>query len=667
MRLWSCRPLPRLSVRVVVVAAMLLAAACGGTGSQPAPAAGTASVTAAAPASRANVSLNKNDYPVFPNADAGADPSVPAEQGGRGFTGEGWQTNTEYELIGDPRAVKGGQIREYQGDFPTTLRRVGPSTQVFGATLEGLAYESLLGMHPSSLDYIPALATHWQISQDKLSYRFRIDPNARWSDGQPVVADDVVATYNLLMDKGIQDPAMQLVFGKFEKPVAESRYIVGVKSKQLNWRNFMYFSGMPIFPAHVLKTIDGATYIKDYNQKMLPGTGPYVVNAADIVKGKSITITRRRDYWAEKQRRNVGLNNFDQIHDIVVRDQNLALEMFKKGDLDYYYVNISRQWVEALNFDKVERGLIQKRKIFNDSPRGLQGIAFNTRKAPWDDVRVRRALPLLFNRDLLIAKLFFNEYIPKNAFYGGIYENPGNPKNEYDPKAAVSLLAEAGWKDRDAQGRLTKNGQPLTLEVLYADKASEPFFTVFQEDLRKVGIGMNLRLATFETMIQLLDQRKFDLVSTAFSGGGVFPDPETMFSSRLADVNNSNNITGFKNARVDALLKEYDEAFDPKQRVAIVREIDGLIASEQHWILEWDAPFQRIAFWNKFGATDGYLTRIGDHRDLLSLWWRDPEKEAQLAKAQGDSTSRLPAGVVEVRYWQEYAKQHGAQGADAPR
>ena len=147
---------------------------------------------------------------------------------------------------------------------------------------------------------------------------------------------------------------------------------------------------MSIFPAHVLQDVDGATYLKDYNFKLLPGTGPYVVDEADVVKGKVVTIRRRNDYWAEKDRRNVGLNNFDEIREIVVRDQNLAFEMFKKGDLDYYYVNISREWVEELNFDQVQRGLIQKRKIFNDNPSGIQGLAFNTRKPPFDDIRCAR-------------------------------------------------------------------------------------------------------------------------------------------------------------------------------------------------------------------------------------------------------------------------------------
>jgi microcin C transport system substrate-binding protein len=610
------------------------------------------------------VSSDKNAYPVFLDADAGADPSVPAEQGGKGFTGEGWETNTSFDLIGDPRAVKGGVLREYVLDFPGTLRIEGPeSNTALNYMIGPMVYESLLTIHPTSLDYMPVLATHWQVSADRATYRFRLNPNARWSDGQPVVADDVVATWSFLMDKGLQSPSSQMVFSKFHKPVAESKYIVSVKSNVLNWRNFLYFSGMSILPAHVLKTVDGAAYLKDYNFKLLPGSGAYKVEEADIQKGKSVSIRRRADYWAGKYRRNVGLNNFDEVREVVVRDQKLAFEMFKKGDIDDYYVNVSREWVEEMNFDRVQRGLIQKRKIFNDAPSGFSGIAFNTRKDPFTDIRVRKALTLLQNRDELIKKLFFNEYVQLNSYYaGGIYENQSNPKNVYDQQAALALLAEAGWKDRDAQGRLVKNGQPLALELLYSGKGSEAWMTVYQEQLRKVGIGLNLRLVTPETLFKLVMDRNFSMVSMGW-GSLLFPNPETQFGGSLADQPNNNNITGFKNARVDELLTTYDKEFDQKKRAAIIQEIDGLVANSYEYILGWDAPFQRIAYWNKFGQPEGYLTRVGDYRDIPSLWWIDAQKEAEVRRAMGDDAAKLPAGETEVRYWPQYGEREKAAAA----
>ena len=646
----------RLFVRLTgVVGATLVTAACGG-GSAPPPA-----NTAGSPPSSStptNVSLDKNSYPVFPNADAGADPSVPAEQGGKGFKGEGWETNTDFDLIGDPRAVKGGVFREHQAYFPGTFRIYGPESNLAAfSVIQNLVYETLLGLHPTTLAYIPALATHWQVSPDKLTYRFRLDPNARFSDGQPVTAEDVIASWSLVMDKGLQDPMSELVYSKFEKPVAESKYIVRVKSRVLNWRNFLYFSAsLPILPAHVLKTVDGARYLKEYNFKLLPGSGPYVLNEADIEKGRSITMRRRNDYWAEKQRRNVGTGNFDEIREIIVRDDNLAFEMFKKGDLDYFYVDVPRQWVQELNIDRVQRGLIQKAKVYTNAPVGTRGLAFNTRKTPWDDVRVRQAFTHFLNRKLFIEKIFFNEPVPLNSYYMGFYENPSNPTNEYNPQLALKLLSDAGWT-RNAQGQLTRNGQPLGAEVIYANRANEQWLTIYQEELRKAGIRLNLRFLTPETLFQLTAEHRFDLAGLGWTGL-TFPNPETSFASTLADQKDTNNITGVKNARIDQILELYDKEFNQEKRAALIREIDGILANEHHYILTFAEPFQRMAFWNKFGHPEHYLTRLGDYREPPTLWWLDPQKDQQLRRALTDPSVKFDVPPVEDRYWLDYAKSH---------
>ena len=614
----------------------------------------TQSSTVATP--RGPVSMDKNDYPVFPDADAGADPSVSAEDGGVGFTGEGWDTNVDFDLIGDPRAVKGGTFTQHQIDFPGTLRTEGPDTTLWNQHVEAMVYEPLLNLHPTTLEYIPALATHWQISDDQLTYRFRINPNARFADGEPVTAEDVVASWTFRMDPNIQAPMNRLVFEKYERPVAESKYIVRVDSNELNWRNFLYISNMTILPAHVIDTLENDDYLQNWNFKMFPGSGPYVVKEEDVDTGNSVTIRRRQDYWAENYRFNIGLNNFDEIVDVTVRDENLAFEMLKSGNLDFFLVNRAQQWVEELDFDRVQRGVIQKRKIFNDDPVGMAGIAMNMRNAPFDDIRVRQAMNNLYNREQMIENLFYNEYFPQNSYYaGGIYENPNNPKNPYDPERALALLSEAGWDSRDNQGQLVKDGQPLNIELIYYSNTQEPYLTVFQEDLRRVGIGLNLRLVTFATLVKLLDERTFDMVTLAYNGL-TFPNPETSVHSSLADQDNSNNITGIKNARIDEILDEYDVMFEVEDRIAAIREIDGIMADTYPFILSWYGPYQRFAYLNKFGTPAGYLTRIGDYSDPLSLWWIDPEKAQTLTEAMRDDSIQLEVGATENRYWPEYAE-----------
>jgi microcin C transport system substrate-binding protein len=412
---------------------------------------------------------------------------------------------------------------------------------------------------------------------------------------------------------------------------------------------------MPIYPARALKGIDGATYIREFNSKMLPGTGPYFVTPADIDKGKSIRIKRLPKYWAEKQRRNIGTGNFDEIREIVVRDRNLEFEMLKKGDLDYFHVTRAQMWVEELNFDRIQSGLLQKRKIWNHAPRSIQGMAFNTRRPPYDDVRVRKALRLLYNRELMVQKMMFNEYLLMDSMFPGtIYENPNNEKIRYDPQKAVQLLAEAGWKDRNAAGQLVKNGVPLALEVLYYDRGFEKYYTIFQEDLRKVGINLNLRYVTPETAFKMLEDQQFDMFGVGYGGGGPFPLPEQFFGSALADQKGSSNVTGFKNKQVDEILAQYEKEFDVKKRGELLRRLDGIVTASHNYALEWTAPYERMLYWNKFGQPKGVITRIGDYRDPVTMWWFDPQLDQQLQQALRDASKKMPVGASDDRTWLEF-------------
>ena len=166
------------------------------------------------------------------------DPNVPADMGGPGFSGEGWTTNMTFPAFGSAKAVKGGEIVLPLNDWPSTLRLAGKeSNNIFSGVARSLITEALISLHPLTNEFIPKLASHWQISEDKMTYRFRINPAAKFSDGSPVTAEDVVASWSLQMNPDIMDPSGIMVYGKLNKPVAVSKYIVEVTVKQENWRN----------------------------------------------------------------------------------------------------------------------------------------------------------------------------------------------------------------------------------------------------------------------------------------------------------------------------------------------------------------------------------------------------------------------------------------------
>jgi len=297
------------------------------------------------------------------NVPPGADPNVPAELGGEGFTGEGWETKTDYNLLGSPDAVKGGSIVMSIPDFPSTLRTEGKDANSYlNRIAQQMMYETLLQLDPVEDVFIPNLATHWKISDDKMKFTFRINPKARWADGKRVTSEDVIATWKLLVDPGILEAYSNILYGTFEEPVAESMYIVSVKSKQLNWRQFLYFSGMFILPAHYIGNITGSEYLEKYQMKFIPGSGPYLIDEKDIQKGKNISLRRRSDYWAEDEKFNTGLFNFDLVRFDVITDQSLEFEKFKKGDIDVINIGRAQWWEERFDFEDYKRGLVLKEK-----------------------------------------------------------------------------------------------------------------------------------------------------------------------------------------------------------------------------------------------------------------------------------------------------------------
>lgn len=583
----------------------------------------------------------------------GADPAVSAEMGGKGF--EALADKLGYETyIGeneaDPAAKKGGRITTRITEFPASLRTVGKDSNYdVLSSIDGLVYERLMSYEYKTSSFTRGLATHWYISEDQKTFRYRINPDARWSDGKPVTAEDVVASWKLNVDEGILEPYSNMLYSKYSEPKAISKYIVETSVTEDNWRLFFYFSvSMGIMPAHHLNDVTGAEYLKKYQFDMMPGSGPYVVDSAKVKKGKSLTLVRRNDWWGANLAESKGAYNFDEIKFIVVSDDRLTLEKFKKGEIDINFVTRAQWWVEEFDetrtdFDALHRGLIQKQKTFNFHWKGISGLAFNMRRAPFNDIKIRKAFARLWNRDLLIDKLFFNEYGKLNSYFpGGIYQNQNNPMIEYDPEEAIALLAEAGWKDRDNEGWLVKDGKIFELEM-GIDQSLERIFTPYQEELAKAGIKLNLRYVTSQTMFKnVMNERDFDIHYQGWTGL-MFPNPESSFHSNMADVGGTTNITGLKDPRVDALCDEYNESTDAKRRVDIIREMDGIIADIEPYALGWFAPYtQRYGYWNKFGIPANPFGYSGDWKSLFSLWYIKPDMAVQVDKAMKDPSMTFP-------------------------
>jgi microcin C transport system substrate-binding protein len=645
-----------LRLTLILPSLIALAVACGGGGNEQ----GTGPVSATdASAERTDPAGDALQYDldipmVHYELDLSlGDASVSAEMGGPGFTGEGWETLLDFQAMGSSEAIKGGSMIRYLPDWPATLRQHGKDwNSSLNYFVRDLCYESLLWLHQTTLEYIPALASHWKISEDKSIYTFRINPKARWSNGEEVTAQDVVASWKLRMDPKCLDPSSLATYGKLEEPKALSKYIVQVKCRVPNWRNFLYFaSSMRIFPAAEV-SIPGDEYLDKYQNAYTASSGPYIVKSESIKMGTSLELTRREDYWDTDNPAWVGLWNIGTFRFDVVMDSSLAFEKVKKGEIDYYLVPRAQWWAEDTEqLEAVERGLLVKCKYYTDAPSGTSGVAINTKRPPLDQLDMRRALQALYHRELYIDKLYFNEYLPLTSYFqGGDYQNQNNEAYTYDPFLAVELLEGMGWTEKNKEGTRIKDGLLLEFDLAYRSKFSESALTIFQEDAKDAGIKINLVFETPATLWKNVRTKQYQLASMAW-GALVIPNPETSYGGHLADLVDNNNITSFKNDRVDELCKAYDEEYEVDRRREIVREIDGIIYAKMPYILAWYSPAQRMLYWNKFSQPPWGAMRTNDYDALPYTWWVDPAKEARLEECRADPTQTMDPGPRVNRFW----------------
>mgnify|MGYP002713126895 CR=1 FL=1 len=579
-----------------------------------------------------------------------------------------WQNGGDYPEIGSPnakRVMKDRPLKVRWQSFPPTLRTDGPNSNLIQTrNIHVLMYESLIGIHPNTEDFAGTLASEWKIDTDKEAKRqtfwFRIDDRARFSDGSKVTASDVYWSFWHLVQEDRKDPSNLIVFGEqFEMPVIVDERTIKVTTKKLNWRLFLYFGGMKIFPEKYIH-IPGDQYLKDYNWKMIPGSGPYTLVDEDIKEGHSITLRRRHDWWGEDTRGGRNTYNFELIKFVVVADTELNYEKFKKGEFDLYRATKSQRWVQEIPKEKIiQKGWVQRRKIYNKSPQGFAGFVFNLRKKPFDDKRVRLAFCHLFNIKRLNERLFFNEYAKVRSYFPGRDwgNEDKNERIEYDPDEAEELLYAAGYEERNKDGWLVdKDGNVLEVTLEYGVPGFQRIWLMVQEDYQKAGIKFNLKLIDYATLLKKVGERKFQIHYQNW-GALVFPNPRTSWSSKLADQMHNNNLPGFKNAEVDALLEKYDVTLDRAEQKKIIKKIDEIVFNAHTYALGWYANYDRLLFWNRFGYPDTYFTKIGTDpiEQVMMLWWWDDEASAKLDEAMKNGTD-LPVGPSVVKPWEQPKK-----------
>ena len=555
------------------------------------------------------------------------------------FPGPDWKESPS--RWANPAAPKGGRIVLAAGAAPKSLNYYLESSS-FSAQVCSMLYESLLSSDPDTGEKAPGLARSWTVSDDGMAFVFELDPDARWSDGEPVTAEDVRWTFETLVDPKNMTGPVKVALAPFDPPEVLGERTVRFAAHEKHWRNLGAAGGMFVLPAHAFRG-------RDFNRlafDLSVVSGPYRLGVHR--ENRSLSLVRRPDWWAASRPRNAGLWNFDEIVWRFFASRENAWEALRKGELDAMAVYTASTWVLDARGERFDKNWIVKRAVRNSRPVGFQGFAFNMRREPWNDLRVRLALAHLLDRETFNRTLMFGLYFLHRSYWEDLWDSASrpcpNPEIGFDPARAEALLDEAGWLRDGATGRRMKDGRELVVRFLSNSGTSDKFLARWRVALEKAGIGLKVESKDWAAWMRDMDSYDFDLTWCAWSSG-IEKDPEGMWSGAQAAAPGGNNITGFSDPRVDALIEKQKTEFSLAARNEIDRQIDEIAAAAVPYILLWNSDATRLVWWNRFGMPPEILSKFGGEEDILALWWSDPASDAALRDAVSSGAPLPPPPV----------------------
>jgi microcin C transport system substrate-binding protein len=555
----------------------------------------------------------------------------------------------------NPNAPKGGEMRmATQGTFDSLNPYIIKGVAAPGI---GMVYQTLLSnSEDEAFSEYGQIAETAEMPEDRSFVVFNLRKGAKWNDGKPLTADDVVWTFNALIKDG--HPFYRAYYGHVKNVVAEGpgrvRFVFDMKG---NRELPLIIGQMPVLPRHFWEKKNfGATTLEPPL-----GSGPYRVKSVDT--GHRIVYERVKDWWAKDLAVNKGQYNFDTIVYDVYRDETVLLQAFFSGEYDFRSENVAKSWATAYDRKPVKEGLIKKEEIKHELPAGMQAFVFNTRRAFFSDPKVRQALGYAFDFEWSNKQFAYDAYkrtksyfenselassgLPQGreleilnqhrgkvpeALFTTVSENPHTDGSGQGLRTNLSkakqLLNEAGWR-MGAKGLLEKDGQPFKFEFLSDSEMFERWVAPFISNLKKLGIQANLRFvdtAQYQNRIESFD---FDMTNSGFAQS-LSPGNEQrdFWGSDKADVKGSRNIIGIKSPVVDDLIRQIVSAPDREELIARTRALDRVLLWNYYVIPNWYIDRYRIAYWNKFGRpamTPKYGLGVPD------TWWYDAEKADKIS------------------------------------
>jgi len=555
----------------------------------------------------------------------------------------------------NPDAPKGGVLKNSAiGTFDSLNPFIIKGTPAAGLTYLGqsLIYDALMEQsndEPFSMYGLLAETIEYD-TEDKSWVAFNLNPAAKWADGKPVTADDVVWTFNTLVEKGT--PFFKAYYGDVTKVEATSPTRVKFTFAHADNAELpLILSQLSILPKHFWEQEGrdiGATSLE-----FPMGSGPYKIEKVDA--GRSITYKRRDDYWGKDLPINKGRFNFDQMVYDYYKDSNVALEAFFAGEYDYRIENVAKLWETGYDAPPVKDGRIIKEEIHHKRPQGMQGFLYNLRRPVFKDKNVRKALAYAFDFEWSNKQFAYGGYKRTDSYFenSDLAAEDGLPKGRvleileqyrgkipddvftarYEPpktdgsgnlrgnlRTAMKFLDDAGYKvGKDGIRVNEKTGQRLEFEIVDSNPLFERWVLPFIANLKKIGVQANFRVLDPAQYQNRMNDFDYDMtIGTIPQSDSPGNEQRDFWASVKADIPGSRNYIGVKDPVIDDLIEKIIQAPSREELVALCRALDRILLSGYYVIPHWHIDYWRVAYWSKLERPkhlSDLTPAIGD------TWW----------------------------------------------
>ena len=579
-----------------------------------------------------------------------------------------WHDGSAQPEFADPRAVRGGVLRQFVMSTPPTLRRVGPNAN---NGFRGELYDNndfgLLAGHPNTDETIPALATSWAMSADGMTAYFRLDPNAKFTDGQPVTVDDFFYTFYFHRSPWAKaDWYADHYTREWGGVTKYDDHTLAVKAPRKRPYQLELLGGLRPTPRQFFKDF-GPNYEKAYNDRFHPTTGPYYVKPDGFVREKSLTLTRVADWWGDRRKYYRHRYNPEAIQYGVIRELDSAYSSLLAGEIDFMPIMMPRYWYGTNEKKAYQEGYLTKAQFFNDIPRPPYGLYINTQRPLLSDVNVRVGLQHATDFQRVIDGFYRGDYERLQQFSEGLgkFTDPGIRARRYSPELARAAFAKAGFTTADADGILRNAaGERLSFRLTFDTSDRRKYLATLVESARRCGVELRPETLEHTTMYRKVMEKNHDIVFWAWSVSSRIPAlweshhsenaVEVLADGRKVPKRQTNNITGVDDPELTKLIDQFRNATEEDEMVKLSFAMQRRIHELADFIPGFKVPGYRIAHWNWVKFPEGFDVRAAEDPGQYGLFWLDPaQREADLKDFRAGKTRGAPKTTIEDRWRSE--------------